>query len=1407
MTRRDWTLGVGQARGGIVLAMVLTVTGSSSLDAIETTTISEMIEWSIEGVSDGSIKFHSRNDQPSGSHVLYFAPVDIGSTVTLRVLTRPNQETNDLREIMISIPEQGKYVQTKLRWSRYAGPSHTWDQPPPPEMELVHQNPYHPFKQVPEVDPRYQADKWLRIQYAEFSVTGGQVLHNIFIIPSSLAQLAEDPTRKGLPEFDRTDDMVQRKKPHGCGGCTPIGLPGFRVNTATLDPVIQDTLYAHGGLGPEVRLVLTYNADPTVFTAFGRSWRLNYDSWVRARNRGAEVLRGDGYRMQFASPPEALVADFTTNGSTVTVVVGDAAGGISGCNEHWDGHYLPSSSGQRLAYAADPETGWHEFRLTSRSGAVHHEYASTQDPYEWLGLTAITDRNGNALQLERGAGGRIEALTDAAGRRIDFLYDANNRCRRIVVPGGATLEFDYDAAGQLIRAVDLIGNTTVYEYDTAGYVTSMNTEGRAWHFTWQDEGGHYLSQVRDPQGGITRYELAVGDWEFRRTRVTDPSGRVFDYQYPKDRYRGSDQPGDSEVTYDAQGRPVVVKAPNGQQRTVNYHPLGLVEQVTDFNGGVNRWTYNENGQPLSYVDGLQGEWRYRYDERGNLIEKTSPEGRVTRYITNDRGQLLSLSVGDRAPSTFTYDHWGHLASVRDPEGHITRYRYDDHGVNLVAVENARGHTHHYQYDANQRLTRIVFPDGSSEEYAYDCCGQSAVRNRNGDWRQLTRTPDLLPLVETDYEGHSITNTYDPAGRLIRRQDSAGNQVAYSYNPYGQPEAVVNALADEAVFLYNQDQELFHLRFSNLKFGPDQTQEPGAWYLSYDAAGNLARVNELSFVRDRNRRWIRTHQQRQVTHGVARDADGWVTARLLNGKTNATFGYRPSGTLARHTHALGTDQFESDQRGYLTNLVFASGHRVARKFNAVGHLEQMVYPDGSVAAYQYDSLDRATNLTWNGASIALRFDPVGNRLAEFRSNGCDSDYAYDRNGLITNLTHRGPSTVWLGLACTRDTRGLTVSRWKTEGAVPWNPSFQQANIAAEYRVDSALIRWQGTDCAADADANQTSLGDARGFSASYTAHNLLQDWTIAGIEHHAVYDGLDRLIHWQRGNQVRRFFYDELDRLLFECDGQGRITASYLYLGRQPVALRDHQGIHFFHLDLTGNVAMLTDETGRPSALYRYLPYGSSAGAYSRVANPFTFVGGYGVIDLGEGLYWMRYRVYDAVTRAFLSRDPLGYQFDFNPRRYVLNSPVDMIDPSGLSGGIAGGTPLLEYHTTSRGDNCVVVATDKTLGLSKWGPLASLGKIGYALWEKDWDTAASETGMAMLGLWSATGGLAIDFILTPSNANAYAQGETEEDRIRQCLEYQQKTGISYNLLDKPQVPDYSTDQHLQTVTENYGNADE
>jgi len=112
---------------------------------------------------------------------------------------------------------------------------------------------------------------------------------------------------------------------------------------------------------------------------------------------------------------------------------------------------------------------------------------------------------------------------------------------------------------------------------------------------------------------------------------------------------------------------------------------------------------------------------------------------------------------------------------------------------------------------------------------------------------------------------------------------------------------------------------------------------------------------------------------------------------------------------------------------------------------------------------------------------------------------------------------------------------------------------------------------------------------------------------------------------------------------------------------------------YYHHDGLGSTVALTEGTGNVVESYTYDVYGQPSflsATYqllptSSVTNRFLFTGREYLAELA--LYDYRHRFYSPSLGRFLQTDPIRFDAeDVNLYRFIENSPVDFVDPDGLS---------------------------------------------------------------------------------------------------------------------------------------------
>jgi RHS repeat-associated protein len=138
----------------------------------------------------------------------------------------------------------------------------------------------------------------------------------------------------------------------------------------------------------------------------------------------------------------------------------------------------------------------------------------------------------------------------------------------------------------------------------------------------------------------------------------------------------------------------------------------------------------------------------------------------------------------------------------------------------------------------------------------------------------------------------------------------------------------------------------------------------------------------------------------------------------------------------------------------------------------------------------------------------------------------------------------------------------------------------------------------------------------------------------------------------------------LPQVLVETTG-GQSTA-YLY-GHDLLGEEEGSGWAWHLGDGLGSVRQLTDGAGDVTLAQGYTPFGVLLWSEGNATSAYGFTGEQE--DPSAGLVFLRARYYDPATGRFLSKDthPGDRQrpMTLNPYLYVLDNPVNAIDPTGL----------------------------------------------------------------------------------------------------------------------------------------------
>ncbi len=940
-------------------------------------------------------------------------------------------------------------------------------------------------------------------------------------------------------------------------------------------------------------------------------------------------------------------------------------------------------------------------------------------------IGTVTDQGGRQIAMTYDQG-YLDTVTDPVGAVTAFTYDANWAVTAKTMPAGnvpytqtyAERELDGTTTLRVTSQTDAYANTMSLAFDAAanrvtetradltavtyehhaeddaprsltdatgetGTVTKTSRsqisgftdrEGDTTTLTYHPETGK-LASVTDPLGGVTTYTYTAQGQTFTNPATAEQVSFTFYELARVDRADGSHE----EYTYDAAGNMLTEVDRAGETRTFTYNGRGQVLTETNAAGGVATSTYDADGTLATTTDSDLGTTTYAYDGFKRLTTVTHP-GAVTTLLAYDLADRLTSVTDENGNATaFTYDANGNLTRVTDPAAETTDYTYDLMD-RLTQVTDRRGKTSTDDYDSMERLVSTTDPNALETTYTYDPRG----------WRTGTTLGGVTWQTGYDDEGVASSST-TPLGHLSQQQTDALGQVVGLTDPL----AATTALTRDAM---SRITVIIDPLLRTIDFGYEArgllsgvtVPAAGATSYSYDSLGGLLRVtdfngsqwdfaytamgrrrsqtdplgNPLQWTYDsRGRPDLYTHAD-GATETVTYDPAGNVTRRLHSDATDLVYTY---DTLDRLTGTGGID-LTLDEEGQVTATVEA-GMTYDATWDDGGRLATATYAGGALTVtYEYDAvtglLSRISdNLT--ATVIDFTYDADRRLVGVARPNGVDTTLTWDDAGRLTRIQDGAVSD----LIYTLDDAGQVI---QAEMTLPLDPADLLADSAATYTHDAA--------------SQVSSAGyvyDPRGRLTASPDHALT--WNDASQLVDAdgailTYDGLGNLLTRATGGSTVRYFYNAavaLTPIVAERDDNaGTDLRYYVWTPAGDLVYMIDAGagnaVYHYHFDRVGSTVALTDAAGALSDSYAYSPYGRLLAHVGSNAQPFTYVGRWGVRQEGDSgdLYQMRARYYEAATARFVSREPLWPHLaeprDLNPYQYARRDPMATVDPTGLT---------------------------------------------------------------------------------------------------------------------------------------------
>lgn len=1068
----------------------------------------------------------------------------------------------------------------------------------------------------------------------------------------------------------------------------PVDVASGRVVTDNVDfelpgplPLVFERVYSSS---------LSWRDGP-----LGRGWSHSLDQQIWCERGKVVLLDADGREVEFATdhlPDRVLAPGQSVYDPTNQLTLRAQAGFRFEVEEH-DGtvrEFCPVAGG-------DPARARLQ-RIRSRDG--HH-----------------------TIELSHGAGGRLDWARDSCGRLVGFTHDERGRLLEVKLPLASEagfyrhVRYGFDARGDLVEAKDAAGRAWRFAYQGHLLVQETDRAGLSFYFqydgvgagarcvrTWGDGGiyDHVLSYdtrnrrtlVEDSLGNTTLYQM---DELGMVVRVTDAHGGVTSYEYDPHTgllARETDALGNARATtYDERGNAVEMKEPDGATVRVEYDARNL---------------------PVRAVDALGGEWTWEYDRWGHLIERRAPDGERSGFGWH-KG-LLAWAGSPGQSWELTYDEKKRLRSERAPNGGATEYEHDGQG-RLVRVKDARGAIERLRWDVMGNLVRVESRARVVQERAYDPEG-NLLEARDATRHVKLRYGHFHKVVEREEAGTTLRFDYDREGRLDGVVNEAGERYAFTLDALG--DAYQETGFDGATRTYVRD-KLGRVAKAYLPSGR-------AVQYGYDAAGRLLAVKhsqgggEAEFAYRADGALVRARNE-SATVVFERDALGRIL-REVQGDFAVTSRYDSSGARSGVETTLGgrmeilRDSMGEVEFLYLgDDFVRTGSPSISFERDLLGFENARRLPGGVRVAWQHDLAGRPTarrtvrrgagatvaqldarDFTWRGEDqIAAIVDA---RRGETR-------YQHDARGRLTAQT----------------TPGGTLHRaMDAIGNVYRTPGLTDRSYGKGGKLESS----DGARYGYDADGNQVEKveADDRRFGYRWNGAGFLTE--VTRPDGQCVRFEYDAFARRTRKTLVRvakdgretvekdtRFVWDG-HALVHEVtageEGAGTTTWYFEPETFAPIAKERAGKKWTIASDQLGTPTEMYDELGELAWKMQLDVFGAATTDVATETCPWRWPGQYE--DAETGLYYNRFRYYDAQTGRYVSQDPIGLLGGLRLAGSVTDPNVSF-DPLGLEPAWVDPNAL-NFSQRTVADNVDQYTRDMADGKWDWkrsGPLRVIDQGG------------------------------------------------------------------------------------------------
>jgi RHS repeat-associated protein len=645
-----------------------------------------------------------------------------------------------------------------------------------------------------------------------------------------------------------------------------------------------------------------------------------------------------------------------------------------------------------------------------------------------------------------------------------------------------------------------------------------------------------------------------------------------------------------------------------------------------------------------YVPVLFPTMSLTHGEVGSLkqaIETACPT--VTSNYFKNNGHLYSAYLRNVG---FNYNASGNISKISNNQGipFTVNYTYTDSQKNFSGITFQSGdnlaYSESYHYDNDGNLAQFTNPLFNLN-FSYSGNRLSVLNFSQGDyaWSMDSLANGYKINYSTPYDSLFIQTEWNNSDLPVKLTDADNRSFQWIYNDEGYIDTLLSSNRN-IYFTYAANQ------YGILSDGGEgfSLSQPDINHFNATSSGTVAA--SIAYT-------LQEQADKKQTLNIA------LLSNNIAGGTGKTASI--NYLLDAYGRVIGAGNMIVERVPWLGAIVSIKNANIeeSRSYNDWGCLTQQTVMRDSVklydAVYLYDGLQRITHLTETVSGVTSRYDyeytPAGQLTAVYKDSILVEHYLYDAFGNRTNAVGlNGVDYVYQNNSANQ----LCSFSWVQSG----NTKLKEFNYNNSGQLTGV--------------ANKTFYGNSptttSSKSFSYDEFGNLNSvaWASQTLQH--KYDVFDRQIATiLNGNVKRKLIYGLDDRPIAELNENDRIINTYVYAdGYTPVLMRKGNTDYYFVSDIRGSVRMVVKVSdGNILQQMDYDAFGQVIYDSNPGYTPFGYAGG--LYEFRTDLIRFGARDYFPEAGKWTAEDPSGFAAgEVNAYNYVLNDPVNYIDPSGLS---------------------------------------------------------------------------------------------------------------------------------------------